>query len=368
METIKTYIENMFLNLPSTPEVQKAKRELLCMMEDKYTELKEEGKTENEAVGIVISEFGNLDEIAESLGISEVVNPQEKNEENTQADADNMAGSGSKGGYQGAQEPRRLLTLERAKEYISYKLRHCKFIALGVMLCIFSPVWCIFFDAVGENFGGEDVLDALGATLLFLTVAVAVILFVMSGSLGKEWEWIERKRFVSDFATLAYVEKEKKEFRSKYAVFMSVGISLCIISVIPPIIMDSLDVDFLDDISGGLLLIMVGAGVFLIVMCNMIMDTYENLLKNSNKYTFNPDRNAVGIDYSDVPSAPGNGAEFYTDKMAKEDETQKEWEVFWPTVSCIYLCLSFLTFRWNVTWIIWPIASVIYALIKSFNK
>ena len=70
METIRNYLENMFLNLPNTPEVYKAKNELWQMMEDKYTELKAEGKSENEAVGIVISEFGNLDELAQDLGIS----------------------------------------------------------------------------------------------------------------------------------------------------------------------------------------------------------------------------------------------------------------------------------------------------------
>ena len=67
METIRNYLENMFLNLPNTPEVYKAKNELWQMMEDKYTELKAEGKSENEAVGIVISEFGNLDELAADL-------------------------------------------------------------------------------------------------------------------------------------------------------------------------------------------------------------------------------------------------------------------------------------------------------------
>ena len=39
METIRNYLENMFLNLPNTPEVYKAKNELWQMMEDKYTEL-----------------------------------------------------------------------------------------------------------------------------------------------------------------------------------------------------------------------------------------------------------------------------------------------------------------------------------------
>ena len=63
METIKNYLESMFRNLPNTSEVLKAKAELLQMMEDKYTELRREGKSENEAVATVISEFGNLDEL-----------------------------------------------------------------------------------------------------------------------------------------------------------------------------------------------------------------------------------------------------------------------------------------------------------------
>ena len=61
METIRNYLDAMFANMPNTPEVKKAKAELLTMMEDKYNELIAEGETENSAVGTVISEFGNLD-------------------------------------------------------------------------------------------------------------------------------------------------------------------------------------------------------------------------------------------------------------------------------------------------------------------
>lgn len=50
METIKTYLENMFSGLPDTPEVRKARYELEQMMEDKYSELKSSGKSENEAI------------------------------------------------------------------------------------------------------------------------------------------------------------------------------------------------------------------------------------------------------------------------------------------------------------------------------
>ena len=69
MEKIKIYIDTMFLNFPKTKELEKAKIELYEMMEDKYTELSKEGKTENEILGIIIGEFGNVDEIAEEFGI-----------------------------------------------------------------------------------------------------------------------------------------------------------------------------------------------------------------------------------------------------------------------------------------------------------
>ena len=70
MEAIREYLHNMFLNLPETPQVLRAKAELMEMMEDKYEELMQEGMSEKEAVGTVISEFGNLDELAEELGIA----------------------------------------------------------------------------------------------------------------------------------------------------------------------------------------------------------------------------------------------------------------------------------------------------------
>ena len=73
METIKNYLETMFRNLPDTDQVRKAKKELLQMMEDKFSELRNNGVSENEAVGTVISEFGNLEELAEDLGLENII-------------------------------------------------------------------------------------------------------------------------------------------------------------------------------------------------------------------------------------------------------------------------------------------------------
>ncbi len=71
MDAIFSYLDNMFAHLPKTEEVKRAKSELGGqMMEDKYNQLRAEGRSDNEAVGQVISEFGNLSELAAELGIS----------------------------------------------------------------------------------------------------------------------------------------------------------------------------------------------------------------------------------------------------------------------------------------------------------
>ena len=69
METLKNYLDTMFAVLPDTDEVRQAKVELFQMMEDRYSDLISEGKSENEAVGAVITEFGSIDEIAKALGL-----------------------------------------------------------------------------------------------------------------------------------------------------------------------------------------------------------------------------------------------------------------------------------------------------------
>ena len=64
MDTIKSYLETMFANLPATAEVLKAKDELWGMMEDKYNELISEGKSENEAI---LTNSQKLSDLTDSL-------------------------------------------------------------------------------------------------------------------------------------------------------------------------------------------------------------------------------------------------------------------------------------------------------------
>lgn len=327
MEAIRNYLETMFSNLPNTPEVQKAKYELWQMMEDKYTELKQEGKSENEAVGIVISEFGNLDELAESLGIRNFVR-------------------------QSAPSPmRKNLSMDEAKAYLASNSKCASLIALGVMLCILSPVGCVFTDAINgyTNFG-SNALNAIGIVFLFGAVAVAVGLFIAAGSLMNKWDYLKREPYSIDFATSKYIHDLKENYRTTNVMLLTVGVILCIFSVVPAAVLDCITPlsIFLDNVSGGLLFIFVAVGVFMIVLTCNRNGGFKTLLNLNNAGT-------MGANF-----VPSQQDEHYSNKTV-----EAIMSVFWPTVTCLYLIWSFLSFDWQITWIIWPIAAIIHTLVKN---
>lgn len=322
MDTIKTYLDNMFQNLPNTPQVQRAREELFQMMEDKYTELKEEGKTENEAIGIVISEFGNLDELAEDLGIQGVMNQQEE--------VENFSG--------------RQMNTEDAKSYLSALGKRAWMIALGVFLCIVSPVSTIFCDTLaGENY--ETLLDGIGVSIMFVFIAAAVVLFVLSGSAAKMWK---DGHFQLEQQAQQYVWDEKRRKSGTFQMIMAVGIAVCVLSVVPPIMVDSLDMnDTWEELSGGMFLIVMAIGVYMIVYGSMKKCSYNQVLY---------------VGQSDVKNR--NSELVYTNSFM-----DTVMNVYWNTVTCIYLCWSFLTFDWHISWIIWPIAVVVSSILKNiFGK
>ena len=327
METIKNYLESMFMNMPNTAEVRRAKDVLWEMMEDKYTELIAEGKSENEAVATVISEFGNLQELAEELGINQLVN------ENLRAEKE---------------APRRLVTLEEANEFIKDKINQAVLISIGVLLCICCVVGPIICEALWEN-------DSLGAALMFLMIAAGVALFVISELKMTKWSFLSEELCSIDLATTKKVKSERESYRGSYIVLQTIGIVFCIISVVPSIVLDGFryKIPAIDDLSGVLLFLFVGIGVLMIVYANIRLKAYETLLK------LNDDMTMAG--------------EYKGNKYAKVDDTYYPWaktvlELYYPTVTCIYLCWSFLTFHWHITWIIWPVAAIVNGMIKLLGK
>ena len=317
METIKNYLESMFRNLPNTDEVLRAKNELLQMMEDKYAELIREGKTENEAVAKVIAEFGNLDEVAATLGIKEVIG--EKKE-----------------------RVRRNVTLEEIKDYISEKISSILVRAIGVALFILCPVPAIFFG---------DIIDVLwlGPALLFVFIAVGVALCIIGRNNLEQWRFIKSEPCSISPSTADYIVEEKRKFQSVYTALFCTGIALCVCCAVPAIIIDDSRIHISSSWSGIFVLAFIGIGVALMLYSSHRYKMYKNLLALNSQET-------IGGAYVQSKDK---------EPVYTNDTVRVIMSVYWPTVTCIYLCLSFLTFRWGITWIIWPIAGVVRRLLEN---
>lgn len=314
METIKNYLESMFRGLPQTEKVFRAKSELLQMMEDKYTELIKQGKSENEAIGEVISDFGNLEDLADDLGIKDVLTESKYTEEN-----------------------RRKLSFDEIKDYIEQSKRSILMHSLGIMFCIICVVFPIFSDSL-------RLPAATGASLMFVSIAAGVLLMCIAHSSMEPWDYIKKEPCSIDSAATDYLKNQSRDYTSTYSVLHSVGILLCIICFIPAVIFD--EFSSLEKLGGAMLFIFVGVGVLLMTYSNLVKKTYLRLLNLNSK-----------VDFEEIKK---------DDTKTVSNKTARTiLSVYWSVVTCIYLCISFLTFKWHLTWIIWPIAGVARSILIS---
>lgn len=323
METIRNYLESMFRNLPQTEAVIKAKYELSQMMEDKYFELIKEGKTESEAVGTVISEFGNLEELASDLGIDEVFQKTKETSVN-----------------------RRKINLEEVKNYLQAKKEAAILKSIGIALCISCVTGPIISDALNWH-------DVITGSSLFIFIAIGVILMILSKTKVEEWNYIREEACVLDNAASDYVRNKNRNFMSTYSILVSVGVLLCVFCIVPPIILDEFDSILLDDLSGAFFFWFISAGVGLIVASKKIRKSFDSLSQLNN------------VDPENIYWQDNKPYVKSTTSVKFKNSTQKMiMDIFWPVVTCIYLSWSFLSYDWYITWIIWPIAGVVCSILK----
>lgn len=290
MEAIREYLNNLFMSLPETPEVLRAKAELLEMMEDKYEELIQEGKTEKEAIGTVISEFGNLEELAEELGIDIYLKKETKDNE-TKDPGTNKEESGAvpkNSASAGTEKTRTVYCwgLEEARDYVSYAWKHAQYIAIAVFLCICAPyVDCIMDGACAQGYISPMIRNIIGSSGLFGMVAIAVAFFCGASGLKKRYGKLSRYCVLLDEKAGRYVgQKQAKDAQSRLTMRI-VGISLCILSVVPSSVNYFTNL-FLKEIFDSSVLPIAGVGVLFLVLSASVGNRYEELdkaVKNAGK-------------------------------------------------------------------------------------
>jgi len=316
MEAIKTYINNVFSAYPQNARVAALKADMLASMEEKYHELKRQGKSENEAIGSVIANFGNMDEITAELGIDISVPTSVKDSGIT-------------------------LSRDEADEYISQSRKSSLWVGIGVWL-ILTSIAAMILVGGGANYYDFEEASVL---ILFAALAVAVPLFIRSGMNSSKFEHYATQKINLEASLRTELEEQSKRANSRFFTKISVGVGAILLAVGIVAVFSSVDVNimFVHVSAGGgeflwpvtVLLTTIGFSVLLFVTAASQKNVYDVLLgkgEYTNKKATREMENAIG----------GLAA------------------VYWPVVTAIFLAWSFVGDAWDRSWVIWPVAGVLF--------
>ena len=195
------------------------------------------------------------------------------------------------------------VSMEEAQAFLQAKLQTGPKVALGVMLCILSPVLLILLTMYSEIPGvllTESMANGLGLITMLALVAAAVTLFLLSGGKTSDYAYLDKEVIETAYGVSGMVKEVQKKYRDTYNRCNAIGVLLCILSVMPLFMGVFLDIDRApqaDFIWGSLvsvMIVMVAAAVYLFVRAGIRWASFEKLLQQGD-YTPSKKRSSGGV-------------------------------------------------------------------------
>lgn len=342
MNVIIAYLETMFSAYPQTPRLLEAKSELRGMMEDAYANLIAEGHSENEAVGQVIRDFGNLEEIAPALGITSDITPADTRLPGTPAPEPQAAAPAA-----APSQPLPQVTIEEAQGYAEAQ-RSIRFqVSTAVTLFVLSPAALIALPAAAES--GVVPLSPsaavfVGLLALFALVAIGVMLLITTSRATARYRHIREGRFTPTPAVSAWAGGLAERNEPQRTRALQFAIALWILAPIPLIAFALLLEKsplrgFWTVIGVVLVLALAAAGLAVLLPSAWAHTAAERLSRPAG---------AVAQEDSGERSIVGVIASLY-----------------WPLLTAVYLAWSFIGNAWGISWVLWPIGAVLFGAISA---
>ena len=129
------------------------------------------------------------------------------------------------------------------------------------------------------------------------------------------------------------VRERKEAYAPSHSKWMIIGIMMCILAAIPMFVFGITEYKNMDDslvaIGVGVMLAVIAVAVKMIVHTSIIWGGMEKLLEEG--------------DYTRLEKRAG-----------------RYDGIYWAVATAIYLGWSFMTNAWDTTWIVWPIAGVLF--------
>ena len=256
-----------------------------------------------------------------------------------------QAGDGEVAEYESnPNEPKRIVTMETASAYLETVEKTTPRVAFGVSLCIASPIFMMVFSTLGLYGMCSDAISSVGGIIvLLLMVATAVFIFIISDKDLKAYEYIEKEDIDTAYGVDGLMREKRERNEKKKSTYVAIGVIMCILSCVP-----LLSTGLMGDSAGnltslmvGVLLLTVSVGVNMIIRGSAVVDACNKVLQE----------------------------EQFTPKDKKLNKLiGKVAAIYWPVVVAIFLGISLLTNKWEITWVIWPVAGVLFGAIAAIVK
>ncbi|MCI8851883.1 MAG: helix-turn-helix transcriptional regulator [Lachnospiraceae bacterium] len=234
------------------------------------------------------------------------------------------------------------VSMEEANSFLSIKAATAKTISLGVLLCVLSPICLLNLGALSEAHIGlsENMAGGLGLIILLVLVCIAVMIFLSCGSRTARFQYLETQIFETEYGVTGMVKERKNQYQEHHTRNLMTGVSICILSAIPlfcgTMILEDNDVFMTASLS--LTIVLAGIGAMILTHTGIIWGSFQVLLEEED----------------------------YTRKNKKERTAQERIStIYWSVVTALYLGYSFVTGNWGYSWIIWPVAAVLYAAVLA---
>lgn len=238
------------------------------------------------------------------------------------------------------------LSMQQAEEFIKLRFNWIHKFSLAVSMCIVSPV--IMFILFGLYEGGiigisEDLLGIIGLIIALFFIAPAVAVFITYGNSTKKYSFLDEKTIKAERAIINMAQNAKESLSASYNRKIVTGVLMCILAGGIVLFSGAIEefnsrLEYAVFFAIAIAICIVAYAVYIFVSANMQMSTYNRLLQEND---FTPENKKAEKLVSHIGS------------------------IYWVIVTAIYLAYSFITFEWHRSWIIWPVAGVLFAAISA---
>lgn len=239
----------------------------------------------------------------------------------------------------------RRISLAEAQQFLALKLASAKWMALGVLLCVLSPVCLLFLGAINSQYPkrlSENAAGGIGMVVMILIVAAAVAIFIASSSKLSAFDYLETENIETEYGVTGLVKEQQALYKDAHTRLNIIGAAACVGSLLPLFggIIFSENTLFLVAML-ALTFLIAGIGAAIFTYNGTIWGSFERLLEEG-EYSRREKR------------GKGVLSAFST--------------AYWMAVTAIFLAISLPTNSWQYSWVIWAVAGVLYPAVLCIIK